>query len=215
MCVVFPLRPISGKAGGRHNLKGCSDMKRTISILLIILASLSLLALAGCGNQEDTVSISSALDYYNQVWSVFNTSGDFPGCGGDSAHSADNAPGQFDLNEENAPQFQYLLHVNEELYDMLDQDAATLLHMMNLNTFTSAVARLKEPDRAGEFAQGYQAIIREQHWLCGAPEQMVVIGVGDYVVMAFGHTDNITNLISACTTVTPGATVLVSEAIVA
>lgn len=214
MCMVFHLRPVSGKAGGRHNLKGCSDMKRTISVLLIILASLSLLALAGCGNQEDAVSITSALDFYNQVWSEFNVSGDFPGCGGDSAHAADNAPGQFDLNEENAPQFQYLLHVNEELYDMLDQDAATLLHMMNLNTFTSAVAKLKEPDRAEVFALGYQSVIQEQHWLCGAPEQMVVIGVGDYVVMAFGHTDNVTNLISACTTVAPGATVLVSEAIV-
>lgn len=190
-------------------------MKRTVSILLIILASLSLLALTGCSNQGDASSVTSALDFYNQVWSVFNASGEFPGCGGDSAHATDSAPGQFDLNEENAAQFQYLLHVDQELYDMLDQDAATLLHMMNTNTLTSAVARLKEPNRASEFAEGYKTAIQSQQWMCGFPEQMVVIGVGDYVVMAFGHTDNITNLISACTTVAPEATVLVSEAITA
>ena len=45
--------------------------------------------------------------------------------------------------------------------------------------------------------------------MCGFPDKVVVISVGDYVVMAYGLEDNINNLVAACSAVEESATVLI------
>ena len=98
---------------------------------------------------------------------------------------------------------------------MLEDDVATLQHMMNTNTFSSAVARLKDPAKASEFAEAYKTAIQGQHWMCGFPDKVVVISVGNYVVMAYGLEDNIDNLAAACSAVEAQSTVLVDAPAVA
>lgn len=51
---------------------------------------------------------------------------------------------KFAMTDENKETFEYLLHVNDELYDMLDDDTATLQHMMN-TYFQFCLAKLKNP----------------------------------------------------------------------
>ena len=92
---------------------------------------------------------------------------------------------------------------------MLDDDAATLQHMMNTNTFSSAAAKLKDPSAAEEFAKAYKNAVQGQQWMCGFPDKVVVISVDDYVIMAYGYEDILNDLVDACSAVAPGSRVLV------
>lgn len=192
-------------------------MKKIISILLVMNISFIMLVFAGCGNakddandtnQSETPNIESAMAFYTEVWAAFDEEHKFPCVGGDAKHSAE-GPGQFLLTEDNADSFKQLLYVTDELYDMLENDAATLQHMMNTNTFSSAVVKLKDFTKASKFAEDYKSVIQEQRWMCGFPDKVVVISVGDYVVMAYGYEDNIDNLIAACSAVEAKSKVLV------
>lgn len=156
---------------------------------------------------------SSALELLSQVWDAFGEDDQFAAAGGDAAHEAD-GPGKFALTEENKESFEYLLHVSDELYAMLDDDAATLQHMMNTNTFSAAAAKLQDPTQASAFAEAYKREVQNQHWMCGFPDELMVISVGDYVVFGFGIDECIDALKNACATVAPEATVLVDAAAV-
>lgn len=179
-------------------------MKKTVAIILAILMTLGMLTLTACGNSADasgdSVKIESALAFYNDVWAAYGEDNKFACTGGDAEHSTE-GPGEFAVTSENAETFKYLLHVTDELYAMLDNDAATLQHMMNTNTFSSAVVKLKDASKAGEFAEAYKEAVQGQQWMCGFPDKVVVISVGDYAVIAFGSEDNINNLVAACTAV--------------
>ena len=189
-----------------------------------MIISLVLPAFAGCGNAGDAggngasqsvaPAIESAVAFYTEVWAAFDDDQKFSCVGGDAQHSTE-GPGQFLLTEDNKENFKSLILVTDELYDMLEDDVATLQHMMNTNTSSSAVARLKDPAKASEFAEAYKTAIQGQHWMCGFPDKVVVISVGNYVVMAYGLEDNIDNLAAACSAVEAQSTVLVDAPAVA
>ena len=145
---------------------------------------------------------------FAKVWDAFGEDKQFAAVGGDAENEAE-APAKFALTDENKETFEYLLHVNDDLYDMLDDDAATLQHMMNTNTFSSAFTKLKDSSKAEEFAEDYKAEIQEQHWMCGFPDKVVVISVADYVMMAYGAEECVDDLVDACSKVAPDSTVLV------
>lgn len=195
-------------------------MKKIISLALVFLMSLSMLMFASCSKNDSSNDIDSSSDsssptfesavaLYNDIWAKFSDDDKFPCAGGDAEHSSE-FPAQFSLNESNAESFKYLLHVTDELYAMLDDDAATLQHMMNTNTFSSAIAKLKDPAKASEFAEAYKTSVQSQQWMCGFPDKVVVISIGNYIIMAYGLEDNINNLISACSAIYEQAQVLVN-----
>lgn len=186
-------------------------MKKTVAILLTLMTLLA----AGCGSkpserpdEPQAPAFASAVDLYTQIWDTLGEDRQFPAAGGDAEHEAE-APAKFALTEENKETFEYLLHVTDELYDMLDDDAATLQHMMNTNTFSSAAAKLKDPSTAEEFAEAYKTAVQGQQWMCGFPDKVVVISVDDYVIMAYGYEDILNDLVDACSAVAPGFRVLV------
>lgn len=186
-------------------------MRKTIAILLTLMTLLA----AGCSSkpsetpdESQAPAFASAEELYTQIWDTLGEDRQFPAAGGDAEHEAE-APAKFALTKENKETFEYLLHVTDELYDMLDDDAATLQHMMNTNTFSSAAAKLKDPSTAEKFAEAYKTAVQGQQWMCGFPDKVVVISVDDYVIMAYGYEDIINDLVDACSVVAPGARVLV------
>lgn len=187
-------------------------MRKTIAILLTLMTLLA----AGCGSSKPSEMpdesqapvFESAVDLYTQIWDTLGEDRQFPAAGGDAEHEAE-VPAKFALTKENKETFEYLLHVTDDLYDMLDDDAATLQHMMNTNTFSSAAVKLKDPSAAEAFAEAYKTAVQEQQWMCGFPDKVVVISVDDYVIMAYGYEDIINDLVDACSVVAPGSRVLV------
>ena len=65
-------------------------------------------------------------------------------------------------------------------------DAASLMHMMNANTFTAGAYRTVEGTDIAALTESIKANIQSNHWMCGMPEKMLVAIVGEYVVATFG-----------------------------
>ena len=160
-------------------------MKKITSIILAIIMTFAVLALAACnntGNGDSTTTatpagttapeapktdattsaekpaIESAAAFYTKVWGALTDDQKFPASGGDIDHTAD-GPAKFNFTAENAETFKWWLHVTDELLAQIDQnDVATLIHMMNTNTFCSAMAKLTDSSKAAEFADTYKTV---------------------------------------------------------
>ena len=113
---------------------------------------------------------------------------EFPAAGGDEAHDTTDGPGAFDINAY-GESFRYQTLVDENLTGKLTGDAATLIHMMNTNTFCSAVMELKNAGEASSFGEVYKEIVQGNHWMCGFPDTLVVLNLGNFVLTAYGADD--------------------------
>ena len=63
----------------------------------------------------------------------------------------------------------------------LIDDAASLMHMMNANTFTCGALRVKNGDDAAKLAEDLRDAIQ-----CGFPDKLVIATLGNYVVSVYG-----------------------------
>ena len=61
--------------------------------------------------------------------------------------------------------------------------AASLVHMMNQNTFTAAAYHCT--DDADALATALRDNIQQRQWMCGFPDKVAVAVVGEYVVSVF------------------------------
>lgn len=190
-------------------------MKKLIS--LILCAALCAAVFAGCGKQETPAATTeateatapayaSSLELMEAVWATFPEDDRFPAAGGDEAHDTMDGPGAFDVTAY-SDTFQYQILVDENLTDKLTGDAATLIHMMNTNTFCSAAMQLKNAGDASSFAEIYKEIVQGNQWMCGFPDTVVVLSLDNYVLTAYGADDLIQQFKDGA--VSLGATLLV------
>ena len=189
-------------------------MKKLIS--LILCAALCAAVFAGCGKQESPAATTetteaapayaSSLELMEAIWAAFPEDDRFPAAGGDEAHDTMDGPGAFDVSAYGET-FQYQILVDENLMDKLTGDAATLIHMMNTNTFCSAAMQLKNAGDATGFAEIYKEIVQGNHWMCGFPDTVVVLNLGDFILTAYGADDLIQQFKNGA--VSLGATLLV------
>ena len=137
-------------------------MKRTLSLMLALVMAVSLMA---CGKKDDGKSNADApadsLALLTKVWDSYTDDEKFPAAGGDYETSVDDAPGAFDPS--NADNLNFLLTVPTEDASLID-DAASLMHMMNANTFTCGALRVKN-GRAQKILSGIMQYIIPPKWL--------------------------------------------------
>ena len=131
---------------------------------------------------------SSPLNLLNTVWKSYSEDDKFPASGGDYSeeNAKDDAPGKFDVSDSAV--LESTLAVPEDSADLL-KNAASLTHMMNLNTFTVGAFQLKDSKNADKFAKAMKESIENRRWVCGFPDKFVIIKVNGYVVSAFGAED--------------------------
>ena len=107
-------------------------------------------ALFGCGGGKDQpggsqggqeVSYKDALDVLNQVLAVYGEEDRFAMYGGDQENAVMDAPGKFDISK--TEELKMNLGLPESQIASVD-DAASMIHMMNANTFTGAAYHLKD-----------------------------------------------------------------------
>ena len=143
-------------------------MKRTLSLMLALVMAVSLMA---CGKKDDGKNNADApadsLALLTKVWDSYTDDEKFPAAGGDYETSVDDAPGAFDPS--NADNLNFLLTVPTEDASLID-DAASLMHMMNANTFTCGEARRgparRHPEQAVDVRLPRQAGHRHAGQLC-------------------------------------------------
>ena len=93
-------------------------------------------------------------------------------------------------------------------------EAASMIHMMNANTFTCAAYKLAEGVTAADFGAAMKDAVLGNQWMCGFPDSLLIRSFGDsYVVVAFGVNDAMTPFETHLTAAYPGMETVANETI--
>lgn len=140
------------------------------------------------------------------VYASFTEEQKFPIGGGDSANLVMDAPGSFDVSKTDELDSTLGLPASEA--GSID-DAASMLHMMNANTFTGAAYHLTDGTDAAAFAEAVKENILARQWVCGMPDTLVILHTQDgYVLTAFGAAELVENFKTAAQSVASGCELL-------
>ena len=186
-------------------------MKRTLSLILALVMALSL---AACGKKDDGKNNADApadsLALLTKVWDSYTDDEKFPAAGGDYETSVDDAPGAFDPS--NADNLNFLLTVPTEDASLID-DAASLMHMMNANTFTCGAFHVADANNVARLADDLRTTIQAKHWMCGFPDKLVIVTVGQSVFSVYGNEELVNTFRDKLLASYPTATAVYDEAI--
>ena len=166
-------------------------MKKILALLLAAVMVLSLAACTDKGSEGGATPPSgaqanqpkSALEILEKVWSKYSADEKFPATGGSEKHMKEDKPGKFDVSDAEALDFE--LGFPKANASEID-DAASLMHMLNQNNFSCGVYHVKGSGNAEALAGKIKENILARQWLCGFPEKLVILTVGDYIVSVFG-----------------------------
>ena len=159
---------------------------------------------------KPAAAVDDALTILNAIWNTYSDEEKFPAAGGDSEHAVDGAPGSFDVS--NADSLSYLLTFPADDASLIDS-AASLVHMMNLNTFTCGAYHVKNAADAKTLAQSLRDSIQSRQWMCGFPDKLVVITINEVVVAMYGDEELINSFRDTLTASYPAAVIDFDEAI--
>lgn len=132
---------------------------------------------------KPAAAVDDALTILNAIWNTYSDEEKFPAAGGDSEHAVDGAPGSFDVS--NADSLSYLLTFPADDASLIDS-AASLVHMMNLNTFTCGAFHVADANNVARLADDLRTTIQAKRWMCGFPDKLVIVTVGQSVLSVYG-----------------------------
>ena len=133
---------------------------------------------------KPAAAVDDALTILNAIWNTYSDEEKFPAAGGDSEHAVDGAPGSFDVS--NADSLSYLLTFPADDASLIDS-AASLVHMMNLNTFTCGAFHVADANNVTRLADDLRTTIQDKRWMCGFPDKLVIVTVGQSVLSVYGN----------------------------
>ena len=133
---------------------------------------------------KPAAAVDDALTILNAIWNTYSDEEKFPAAGGDSEHAVDGAPGSFDAS--NADSLSYLLTFPADDVSLIDS-AASLVHMMNLNTFTCGAFHVADANNVARLADDLRTTIQAKRWMCGFPDKLVIVTVGQSVLSVYGN----------------------------
>ncbi len=184
-------------------------MKKFLSILLSCLLTFSLAGCMSKQSEKNNVSVKDALEILTTIWSSYSDDNKFQALGGDYSNMTDNAPGKFDINDTES--LRSLLIVPEDATGLID-DAASLTHAMNANTFTGAAFHLSDSKNLDTFADSLKKAVLGNQWMCGFPEVLLLAQISDdYIISAFGNADLIKYFKTQLEDQYPSAIILTEE----
>ena len=120
-------------------------------------------------------------------------------------------PGKYDVTIEGGAEGLTTTYcVPEDAIAKMD-DFATGMHMMMSNNFTTVAAHVTSASDVESVVSGIKDATLNNQWMCGMPDTLIIVTIGDYVVSAFGNGEVIEYFKTAITTVYTDATVAVEE----
>lgn len=191
-------------------------MKKFTVIALALAMMLTLFA--GCGKAEPAETVpaqelpASALEILETVWANYADEEKFSVVGGNIEANIMDAPGNYDLTYAENMTWNLLVPA-ERIGDVAE--AASMIHMMNANTFTCGVFKLADGVTAADFGAAMKDAVLNNQWMCGFPETLLIRNFGDtYVLVAFGVNDAMTPFEQHLSAAYPGMETIASEPIV-
>ncbi|MBQ5597549.1 MAG: hypothetical protein IIU66_03560 [Clostridia bacterium] len=191
-------------------------MKKIFALILAVTMLLSTLALVGCGanNADDNASSEAVaevdvVDALKNIWDNYEDENKFAAMGGGMANPVTDGPGELSLDD--TAEVNDKTGVPEDKITTIDK-AATLIHMMNANTFSAAAVHAAEGVKAEDVATTIGDNLKIRQWMCGIPEKHVIIKVGaNTIISAFGANDLITVFLDKAKVAYPEYTVLLEQ----
>ena len=191
-------------------------MKKIFAYVIALVMALTMLA--GCGGNaqpEATTSAqelpASALEILETVWANYADEEKFPVIGGNIEANIMDAPGNYDMAYAENMTWNLLVPA-EQLSNVTE--AASMIHMMNANTFTCGVFKLTDGVSAADFGAVMKDAVLNNQWMCGFPETLLIRNFGDtYVLVAFGVNDAMTPFEKHLSAAYPGMETIANEPI--
>ena len=190
-------------------------MKKFTVIALVLAMMLTLFA--GCGKSEPVETApavqlpASALEILETVWAKYDDSEKFPVIGGNIEANIMDVPGSYDLTYAENMTWNLLVPA-DRISDVAE--AASMIHMMNANSFTCGVFKLADGVTAADFGAAMKDAVLNNQWMCGFPETLLIRNFGDsYVLVAFGVNDAMTPFEKHLTEAYPGMETIANEPI--
>lgn len=159
---------------------------------------------------KPAAAVDDALTILNAIWNTYSDEEKFPAAGGDSEHAVDGAPGSFDAS--NADSLSYLLTFPADDASLIDS-AASLVHMMNMNTFTCGAFHVADANNVARLADDLRTTIQAKRWMCGFPDKLVIVTVGQSVLSVYGNEELVNTFRDKLLTSYSAATAVYDEAI--
>ena len=159
---------------------------------------------------KPAAAVDDALTILNAIWNTYSDEEKFPAAGGDSEHAVDGAPGSFDVS--NADSLSYLLTFPADDASLIDS-AASLVHMMNMNTFTCGAFHVADANNVARLADDLRTTIQAKHWMCGFPDKLVIVTVGQSVLSVYGNEELVNTFRDKLLASYPTAAAVYDEAI--
>ena len=174
-------------------------MKKRILLLMSAALIITFASCADAGNQSPDTTVAdttaaepeqtaSPLEILTSVWGSYTEEEKFPVVGGDltEEHMTENAPGIYGLDDPAA--LDNSLGFPAASVGAID-DAASMIHLMNANTFTCGVYHVTNSEDMEAATAAIKDNILGRHWMCGFPEKLVIFTVNDCIVSVFGHNE--------------------------
>ena len=188
-------------------------MKKITSLALALALALTLTA---CGKKDNTAGSgdssvpADATALLTAVWDAHSDDEKFPAAGGDYENPVEDAPGAVSIAD--ADNLNYMLTLPVEDAGKID-GAASLSHMMNANTFTAGAFHVASSSDVDSVVSDLKDNIMNRQWMCGFPDKLVILTLGDYVISCYGAEDLVDQFSGKVTETFADAAVVCDEAI--
>lgn len=135
---------------------------------------------------EEQISVKDPLELLNTVWSSYTDDEKFSVTGGDTSEEnmTMDGPGKYSIKD--AAAIDSTLGFPSASIDKID-NVASLVHMMNANTFTCGAFHVKNADDISTLISSLKDNIQKRQWICGIPEKLVIATVEECIVAFFGE----------------------------
>lgn len=166
-------------------------MKKLVALMLTLTLAMGVTACGGAGGQtaKDDTEGKKAVDILTDVWDVYEEDEKFAIGGGGYENMTMDTPGEVSVSDGDS--LDGLLGFPADSATLID-DAASMMHMMNQNTFTAAAYHVADAGDVTAVADALKENIMNRQWLCGFPDDLVIYSVGtNYVVAAFGAEETV------------------------
>lgn len=90
---------------------------------------------------------------------------------------------------------------------------AALVHMMNLNTFTCGAFHVADANNVARLADDLRTTIQAKRWMCGFPDKLVIVTVGQSVFSVYGNEELVNTFRDKLLASYPTAAAVYDEAI--
>ncbi len=190
-------------------------MKKLIALLLALTL---VVAFAGCEKkeeQEDKLPPVEALTAIQTLYEAYNTKHadtDYQLflVGGGYENTNWEGPATV-LNSDVAYLTQTLVIPEAEVSNI--KAAASAMHGQNTNTFCAGAYNLVDGADYDAFATAVRKAIQGNRWMCGFPEKLLIVNVGDCLIIVYGNGQLVENFNVVIGETYAGAPIYYNEAI--